>query len=335
MIRTTVFCAALLLCLNVGSSCQSTTIDMNNEKSGHPLLCDPKQGVCETPGLPAQEQGEHPTPAANKPVKVIYFTDPICSSCWGIEPQLRRMKMEFGDVVEVEYHMGGLLPRWEGFNGGGITKPSDVYHHWEEVSHYYNMPIIGDVWINDPLPSSYPPSIAFKAAQLQNKEKALKFLRRIREMVFIEALNITRWEYLQQAGQFAGLDTVRLRADYEGVAAKDFEADLQLARQMGVRGFPTLFFTDNSGNRNTVYGFRPYADFERAVLGIYPDAQPDKSRHDIKYYLKDYGSITAQELSLFDNIAPDAAVLRLDELVKNGALKKVSTKNGALWRNTD
>jgi predicted DsbA family dithiol-disulfide isomerase len=305
---------------------------MNNEKTAHPLLCDPKQGVCETPGHTEHSQGEHPSASASKPVKVIYFTDPICSSCWGIEPQLRRMKMEYGQDVEVEYHMGGLLPRWEGFNGGGITKPADVYHHWEEVSHYYNMPILGDVWINDPLPSSYPPSIAFKAAQLQSKEKALTFLRRIREMVFIEAKNITRWEYLQQAGQFAALDTAKLRTDYEGVAVRDFEADLQLARQMGVRGFPTLFFTDNSGNRNTVYGFRPYADFERAVLSMYPDAKPDKSAHDIDYYLKSYGSITAQELSLFDNIAPDEASRRLDELVKKGKLLKVPTKNGDLWR---
>jgi predicted DsbA family dithiol-disulfide isomerase len=305
---------------------------MNNDKSGHPLLCDPKQGVCETPGHAEHATGEHPSAAESKPVKVIYFTDPICSSCWGIEPQLRRMKMEYGHDVEVEYHMGGLLPKWEGFNGGGITKPSDVYYHWEEVSHHYNMPILGDVWINDPLPSSYPPSIAFKAAQIQSKEKALTFLRRIREMVFIEARNITRWEYLQQAGQFAGLDTAKLRADYEGAAIKDFEADLQLARQLGVRGFPTLFFTDNSGNRNTVYGFRPYADFERAVLSMYPDAKADKSHHDIDYYMKHYGSITAQELALFDTIAPDEASRRLDDLVKKGKLRKVATKNGDLWR---
>lgn len=35
---------------------------------------------------------------ATKPIKVMYFTDPICSACWGIEPQLllkqHRYKME-------------------------------------------------------------------------------------------------------------------------------------------------------------------------------------------------------------------------------------------------
>jgi predicted DsbA family dithiol-disulfide isomerase len=118
-----------------------------------------------------------------KPVKIIYYTDPICSSCWGIEPQLRKLKLEYGNNIEVEYRMGGLLPNWS-YNSGGISKPSDVAHHWDEVSVYYDMPIDGNVWLEDPLNSSYPPSIAFKAAQMQDNEKAILFLREIREMVF-------------------------------------------------------------------------------------------------------------------------------------------------------
>ncbi|ULT40102.1 DsbA family protein [Niabella defluvii] len=85
--------------------------------------------------------------------------------------------------MEIDYRMGGLLPDWS-YNSGGISKPSDVAHHWDEVSVYYDMPIDGDVWLEDPLPSSYPPSVAFKAAQMQDHAKAVAFLRIIREMVF-------------------------------------------------------------------------------------------------------------------------------------------------------
>lgn len=45
-----------------------------------------------------------------KPITLLYFTDPICSSCWGTEPQLRRLKLEYGDAIDIQYHMGGLLP---------------------------------------------------------------------------------------------------------------------------------------------------------------------------------------------------------------------------------
>jgi hypothetical protein len=31
------------------------------------------------------------------------------TSCCGIEPQLRKLKLEYGNSVEIEYRMGGLL----------------------------------------------------------------------------------------------------------------------------------------------------------------------------------------------------------------------------------
>ena len=106
--------------------------------------------------------------------------------------------------------MGGLLPDWS-YNSGGISKPSDVAYHWDEVSVYYDMPIDGDVWLEDPLNSSYPPSIAFKAAEIQDKDKAVNFLRILREMVFLKKKNITRWEYIAIAAEEAGLDVVKLK----------------------------------------------------------------------------------------------------------------------------
>ena len=119
--------------------------------------------------MPAHAGHQNPVetlPAGARPVKIVYFTDPICSSCWGIEPQLRQLKLEYGPYLDIEYRMGGLLPNWS-YNSGGISKPSDVAHHWDEVSLHYDMPIDGDVWLEDPLDSSYPPSIAFKAAQIK------------------------------------------------------------------------------------------------------------------------------------------------------------------------
>ncbi|MCH5685729.1 DsbA family protein [Niabella sp. W65] len=153
------------------------------QQQNNPLLCDRETGICEIPGSTATLPAIDMASIIEKPIKLTYFTDPICSSCWGIEPQLRKLKLEYGDSMEIDYRMGGLLPDWS-YNSGGISKPSDVAHHWDEVSVYYDMPIDGDVWLEDPLPSSYPPSVAFKAAQMQDHAKAVAFLRIIREMVF-------------------------------------------------------------------------------------------------------------------------------------------------------
>ena len=134
----------------------------------NPLLCDIETGMCEIPDMQENKHALAGVEPTQKPLKVIYYTDPICSSCWGIEPQLRKLKLEYGKILDMDYRMGGLLPDWS-YNSGGISKPSDVAHHWDEVSRYYDMPIDGDVWLEDPMNSSYPPSIAFKAAQLQDQ----------------------------------------------------------------------------------------------------------------------------------------------------------------------
>ena len=54
-----------------------------------------------------------------------------------------------------------------------------------KANEKYDMPIYADVWLEDPLSSSYPPSIAFKAAQMQDTDKAIIFLRRINEMLHL------------------------------------------------------------------------------------------------------------------------------------------------------
>lgn len=306
----------------------------NTETSkANPLLCDPQKGVCEVPAAGAAESSKG-TLAVEKPVKVIYFTDPICSSCWGIEPQLRRMKLEYHDCVEVEYHMGGLLPKWEGFNGGGISKPSDVSHHWDEVSAYYDMPIDGDVWLEDPLPSSYPPSVAFKAAQLQDKDKAVAYLRRIREMVFLEKKNITKWEYMQLAAEQCGLDVERFKKDYDGPAQQLFRDDLQLAAKMGVRGFPTLFFTNASGVNSLVYGFRPYDQFESSIMQLYPQAVKSPMPPSLEKLFAVYPTLTAREVAVIQGVSRQDAVNALMRMVSEKRAQEKRYKNGSMWMAT-
>ncbi len=301
------------------------------QEQNNPLMCDPESGVCEIPANKSNPVDSLSVKAIQKPVKIIYYTDPICSSCWGIEPQLRKLKLEYGKTVEIEYRMGGLLPDWT-YNSGGISKPSDVAHHWDEVSRYYDMPIDGDVWLEDPLISSYPPSIAFKAAQMQDPEKAVLFLREIREMVFLQKKNITKWEYLELAANKAGLDLLKFKADYEGKAQEYFKEDLKLGRELGVRGFPTLFFTDAKGRTEVVYGSKPYDAFESTVLKLFPSASKAHYEQSWTYVFSKYQTLTAKEFSELTGTARGQSEKLLDDLTAKGQLERLTTKNGSLWK---
>jgi putative protein-disulfide isomerase len=320
----------LITTFTIGNTSCHSQNKKNMQEQNNPLMCDPESGICEIPTNKISSAESSLIKSDKKPVKIIYYTDPICSSCWGIEPQLRKLKLEYGNNIEVEYRMGGLLPNWS-YNSGGISKPSDVAHHWDEVSVYYDMPIDGNVWLEDPLNSSYPPSIAFKAAQMQDNEKAILFLREIREMVFLQKKNITKWEHLELAGKKVGLDIVKLKTDYEEKAKELFEEDLKLGRELGVRDFPTMFFTDTTGQKEMVYGSKPYSTFESTLLKLFPTATKTSYDKTWNAVFSKYNSLTAKEFSELTGTPRNESEKYLDDLTAKGQLEKLTTKNGAMW----
>ena len=295
----------------------------------NPLLCDPQSGICEIPSQQSAEQANL-VAAGSKPLRLLYFTDPICSSCWGIEPQLRKLKLIYGHTIDIEYHMGGLLPDWS-YNSGGISKPSDVAHHWDEVSLHYDMPIDGDVWLEDPLDSSYPPSIAFKAAQLQDEKKAIAFLRIMREMVFLKKKNIAKWEVITQAATQAGLNLNKLQQDFNNAAKLCFEQDLDLARSMGVRGFPTVFLKGTSGNSERIYGSKPFEVYETAIKKLIPQKTKQEYDKDWQSLFSVYPTLTTREFAELSDISKTYATAILNELLQQGFIQSYQTKNGCLW----
>ena len=202
-------------------------------------------------------------------INIIFFTDPICSTCWGIEPHINKFKLEYGHLVDIEYRMGGLLPYWEKYSSVTVNNPSDVQKHWDEKSVEYEMPIDGDLWSEDPLDSSYPPSIAFKAAELQDKNRAIQFLRRMREMVFTEKKNITKWEFLSKAAVEFGFDLKQFKKDYNGKAKELFNKDLLLAKQNGVKIFPTLIMRNSIGDEKKIKGYNAYSVYEEELMKIF------------------------------------------------------------------
>lgn len=305
---------------------------MNEHKN--PMYCDPETGVCEIPETTTGETMIN-LQADKKPVRLLYFTDPICSSCWGIEPQLRKLKLEYGDSFDMEYRMGGLLSGWENYGGSDVSGPKSVAQHWEEASDHYQMPIDGDVWLEDPLDSSYPPSIAFKAAQLQDAEKAVSFMRRVREMLFLEKKNISKWNHLKEAAKASNLDVQQFKTDYEGKAKELFEEDLELKKQMGVRGFPTIFFADEEGNRLLVYGSKPYEKYEETLLKLYPEAKKQEIDNKPENLFKLYPTYTTREFAEMSGKSRSEAENVLEELASEGKIKKQESKKGPLWIKVD
>lgn len=268
----------------------------------------------------------------DKEINLQYFSDPICSTCWVVQPLLRKLILEYGNYINVEHRMGGLLPSWENFNRGNISKPSDVAPHWEEECLLYGMPIDGDIWLENPLNSSYPPSIAFKAAQLQDADLASLFLRRIKEMLFLEKINIVEVDFLAKVAFEIGLDSARFLKDYELKAKDAFIEDLRLANELKVNMLPTLIFSNKNKEQITTKGHQLYHELERIVLKLVPNAIKQEINISPEYLFNRFSTMTNKEYSFITDTSIENSIDTLNYLFEEGFIDKYESKNGVLWK---
>lgn len=270
----------------------------------------------------------------DKRIQIKYFTDPICSTCWAIQPQLRKLELKYGNQLEIDYRMGGLLPHWHNYNRHGISQPDQVAEHWNEVETHHQMPISGEIWKSNPLPSSYPPSIAFKAAQLQNPEKAIIFLRKIREALFVAQKNIIDQKLLYRIALSSALDAAKLLRDINQKAKTNFLEDLELCEQLQIKTLPTLIFSNHLGDVYRLEGIQKYEVFEKTLFDLNSTLQIfDYNKDPLELFSK-YPSMSLKEYSYLSEKPKTEALAELKRLCENKQLITWQTNKTKLYLST-
>lgn len=255
-------------------------------KNKNNMICDIETGVCGVAGEEELEIIDFNQP--KKSINLYYITDPICSHCWALEPVLRRFKEQYGHYFTFHTIMGGLLKKWGDGPvdpANGIFGPADVARHWREVGEYSRMPIDGTLMIDNPVQSSFPPSRVFKVIQKNHtNELAFEYIRRAREALFAFNRNIAEPSVMIDIVTNLGLDGEAIVHEAEQpIGQQLLNEDFSLARNLGVRGFPTIVMINEENKGLKIVGNRPleyYVDGLRQVLNIeelQPKQQPSLS----------------------------------------------------------
>lgn len=292
-------------------------------------VCDIESGQCKTVDNDVSKLAM----STNKKVKIEYYTDPICSACWALEPTMRKLHNEYGEHFDLDIIMGGLLPSWDGFfdSGNGISKPEDVAHHWEDMGRHFEMPINGSVWRSDPIKSSYPPSLAYLAAKKQDEAKAKMFLRKLREQVFIFGKNITNIDVLHDAAFSIGLDVDTFEHDLTSDDIKQiFMQNLETSRTNHVRGFPTLILSGKNQPSVSLNGVRSYEDYEYA-LKSFIKAEPNHTSMTVEEAVNENTILATKEVADLCNLSISKAFEELKELEKKNKIRSIPVDQGYYW----
>jgi predicted DsbA family dithiol-disulfide isomerase len=224
----------------------------------------------------------------------VIYTDPACPYSWASEPALRRLQTEFGDGLRITYVMGGLAREF--------SRPDDSMRHWIDASVESGMPVDPRLWMDAPPKSSYPASLAVKAATDQGLAGA--YLRRAREGLAYERRALdTSDALIALARTVAGLDVERFRVDLASNAIVEaFGADLDRARSVAPerRGdaprvsLPSLHVTGPAGEAWAYDSWDPDEWHEAAVAA---GGRASAERPSVLEALKRFGSMSVPEVA--------------------------------------
>ncbi|MGA9287890.1 MAG: ClpXP adapter SpxH family protein [Anaerobacillus sp.] len=272
-----------------------------------------------------------------KPIEIYSFIDPLCPDCWGLEPIIKKLQLEYGHTFRIRHLLGGNIQTFNSFKrkNEGIKTHADVAQRWERTASRSGMSCDGDLWYEDPMDSPYVASIAIKAAELQGKLPGFRFLRKMRELLFIQKQNMTKEENLILAAKETGLDVEEFKKDLHSHAAvKAFQCDLKISTEMEVTEIPTLvFFNENieeEGIKITgLYDYDVYVRILTEMLKTKPEPEPLPS---LEEFMERYHFVATKEVAVVFDMSCDEADAEMKKLALKQKVEKVPAKHGTFWR---
>lgn len=259
------------------------------------------------------------------------FIDPLCPECWALEPILKKLIMNYHKYFTIRYLIGGKLHCCKEHKSN-----KDLAQSWETVAKKTGMSADGDLWLENPIFSPFAASIAIKAAELQGKQIGIRYLRKLRELLFLDKQNIDKKEILLECAQsIEGLDQNEFEKDLHSESAiKALQYDLKATKEMGVETFPTLvFFNDNIDDEGLlvtgIYDYHVYEKVLEEMLNEKPIPAPLVFLED---FLKNYSFVATKEIAVVYDLSEEEVEKEMKRLVLRQIVERIPVKHGTFWR---
>jgi predicted DsbA family dithiol-disulfide isomerase len=267
-------------------------------------------------------------------IEASYYTDPACPWSWALEPNLRRLQVEFGDGISIEPVLGGQAARFE--------DPQAQVTEWLEAFDRSGMPFDPRLWLETPPASSHPACLAVVAAGEQGAAAQAAYLRRLREGLMCGRRKLDAAAALvDEAQRVPGLDAERLRRDLRSSATVErFGEQLEATRAIGgAEALPTVVFRATGERPGTgaptaaraVRGFVLYDDWRAAALaaGAQPLGDPPPS---IEQALRRFGTLASVEAAAACDLPGPRARAELWRLALEWKVVAERRLTSTLWR---
>lgn len=193
-----------------------------------------------------------------------YFADPMCSWCWGFTPVIGSVREVYGSRLKIALVLGGLRADTAPQTPAQREK---ILHHWHQVHARSGQPFR----FEDAMPHGFvydtePASRAVLAAGSLDAAQTFPMFKAIQSAFYAEGRDVTQAEVLADVAASMGLERAAFLQAFEAEDThRKTQAHFKQARQVGVRGFPTLILQQGDKLHLITNGWQPLAEIKATL----------------------------------------------------------------------
>ena len=189
---------------------------------------------------------------------LLYVGDPMCSWCYGFNPVLTKVEEVYGDRLPVHAIMGGLRPGEHAQQMDEKLKKF-LIHHWKEVARATGQPFQyealdreGFVYDTEPACRSV---VAFRNFL---PDRVFAYFGDLQSAFYRDGMDPCDETTFAEIAKPYGLTDEFLEFFRSEEARYQTALDFQLARAVGVSGFPALVHLKDKRAMLISYGYTPF-----------------------------------------------------------------------------
>lgn len=250
----------------------------------------------------------------NKPIELYIFIDPLDNRSLALQLTLRKLQVEYGHYFTCRYvlstELSSLNTMTNRMKGCVTGAELDITH-----------PAL--------------PFIAIKAAELQGKRAGFRYLNKVQEVTALKTHNINSHAALIEIAQHIDLDMNEFMADFGSKeAARAFQCDLYLTREMEVEEIPSIVFfnecIEDEGLK--VCGSYNYEVYEHILAELLGEELIRQQAPALDELFTRFPTLTTAEVAEIYSIKEQAAERELKKRMLQQKVERLMTDDITFWR---
>ena len=250
----------------------------------------------------------------NKPIELYIFIDPLDEQAFAMQMMLRKLQVEYGHYFTCRYVLSTELSALNCITNRmkGCVSGAEL-----DITH----PAL--------------PSIAIKAAELQGKRAGYRYLNKVQEVAALKQRNIHSHATLLEIAQQVNLDMNEFSSDFGSKeAARAFQCDLYLMREMEVDEIPSIVFfneciEDEGLKVSGSYNYEVYEHILEELLGEELIRQPVPALSELFHR---FNALTTAEVAEIYSINEQVAERELKKRMLQQKVERITTDDITMWR---